>query len=84
MSLDCFDFINGCLKFDIKERYSPEEVINHKFIKEADLSQKIKHDRGVQHRIKLSLQNEGANNNSYGFLNSENAIYVNTKKADYF
>ena len=32
LSLDCFEFINGCLRFKPEDRYSPDEVINHKYV----------------------------------------------------
>lgn len=44
LSLDCLDFINGCLRYNEADRFSGKDLFEHKYITNPDLEKKIIYD----------------------------------------
>lgn len=57
LSLECFAFINGCLRYKEEDRMSTEELISHKYINNPHLENKAHTTRDKQHMVKLEILN---------------------------
>ena len=44
ISLHGFHFINGCLRYNDKDRFSASQLFFHEYITQGDLDKKIVHD----------------------------------------
>lgn len=85
LSLDCFTFINGCLRYEEKDRYSKEQLLNHTYLMDPNLETKAFTTREKQHQIKLEILKMNPKLTEYkSFLTSENATYLNIRQPDAF